>query len=51
MTAYTDGADEAGLHTPLRWFLVGLPLALAYLVVLFRLHHGKAVATRDEEGY
>jgi cytochrome d ubiquinol oxidase subunit II len=51
MTAYTGGADEAGLRTALRWFLVGLPLALVYLVVVFRLHRGKAVAARDGEGY
>jgi hypothetical protein len=46
MTAY-----KAGARTALRWFLVGLPLALAYLVVVFRLHRGKAVAARDGEGY
>jgi len=51
MTAYTGGADEAGLRTALKWFLVGLPLALAYLVVVFRLHRGKAIAARDGEGY
>jgi len=32
-------------------FLVGFPLALAYLVVVFRLHRGKAVAAQDGEGY
>jgi len=51
LTAYTGGADEAGLRTALRWFLVGLPLALAYLVIVLRLHRGKAVAARDGEGY
>ena len=51
MTAYTAGADEAGLRTALRWLVVGLPLALAYLVVVLRLHRGKAVAARDGEGY
>ncbi len=51
MTAYTGGADEAGLRTALRWFVIGLPLALGYLVVVFRLHRGKAVAARDGEGY
>ncbi len=51
ITAYTGGGDEAGLRTALRWFLVGLPLALAYLVVVFRLHRGKAVAAREGEGY
>ena len=51
ITAYMGGADEAGLRTALRWFLVGLPLALGYLVVVFQLHRGKAVAARDGEGY
>jgi cytochrome d ubiquinol oxidase subunit II len=51
ITAYTGGGDEAGLRTALRWFLVGLPLALAYLVLVFRLHRGKAVAAREGEGY
>ena len=51
ITAYTGGGDEAGLRTALRWFLVGLPLALAYLVVVFRLHRGKAVGAREGEGY
>jgi hypothetical protein len=44
-------ADEAGARTARRWFLVGLPLALAYLVVVFRFHRGKAVAARDGESY
>jgi cytochrome bd ubiquinol oxidase subunit II len=51
ITAYMGGADEAGLRTAIRWFVVGLPLALMYLVVVFRLHRGKAVAARDGEGY
>ena len=52
MTAYTGGADAAGLRTALRWFVVGLLLlALAYLVIVFRVHRGKAVAARDGEGY
>jgi cytochrome d ubiquinol oxidase subunit II len=51
ITAYSAGVDEAGLRTALRWFVIGLPLALAYLAVVFRLHRGKAVAARDGEGY
>ena len=51
ITAYTAGGHEGGLRSALRWFLVGLPLALAYLVVVFRLHRGKAVAAGDGEGY
>ena len=51
IAAYGAGVDEAGLRTALRWFVIGLPLALAYLVVVIRLHRGKAVAARDGEGY
>jgi cytochrome d ubiquinol oxidase subunit II len=51
LTAYTAGADELGLRTALGWFAVGFPLAIGYLVVLFRLHRGKAAAARDGEGY
>lgn len=51
LTAYTGGGDEAGLRTALGWFAVGFPLAIAYFVINFRLHRGKAVAARDGEGY
>lgn len=51
ITAYTAGADEAGLRTALRWFVIGAPLAVAYLGVVGWLHRGKAVAARDGEGY
>jgi hypothetical protein len=51
LTANTGGGDEAGLRIALRWFLVGSPLALLYLAVVFRLHRGTAVAARDGEGY
>jgi cytochrome d ubiquinol oxidase subunit II len=51
ITAYTGGGDEAGLRIAIRWFVLGLPLALVYLAVVFRLHRGKAVAARDGEGY
>jgi cytochrome d ubiquinol oxidase subunit II len=51
MTAYTGGGDEASLRIALRWFLVGLPLVVAYFAIVFRLHRGKAVAAADGEGY
>ena len=51
ITAYTGGGHEDGLRIALRWFGVGLPLAVAYFVVVFRLHRGKAVAAGDGEGY
>ncbi|HEU4439998.1 MAG TPA: cytochrome d ubiquinol oxidase subunit II [Methylomirabilota bacterium] len=51
LTAYTGGGDEASLRIAMRWFLIGLPLAVLYFVIVFRLHRGKAVAARDSEGY
>jgi len=38
------------MRIALRWFLVGAPLALIYLGIVFRLHRGKAVAA-EGEGY
>ena len=40
----------ASLRTALRWFLVGSPVALLYLALVFRLHRGTAVAA-EGEGY
>jgi cytochrome bd ubiquinol oxidase subunit II len=51
LTVYTAGGDPAGLRVALSWFAVGLPLALIYQVVIFRLHRGPAAAARDGEGY
>ena len=51
ITAYTGGGDEASLRVAIRWFVIGLPLVVAYFVIVFRLHRGKAVAAREGEGY
>ncbi len=51
LTAYAVSNDPAGLRTALRWWVVGFPLAALYLVVLFRLHRGKAAAAAEGEGY
>ncbi len=51
ITAFNAGASPAGLRTALGWWLIGFPLAVAYFVVQFRLHRGKAVVARDGEGY
>jgi cytochrome d ubiquinol oxidase subunit II len=50
MTAFNSGGDPAGLKTALRWLIVGLPLALFYLAVVFRLHRGRAEAAPEGEG-
>lgn len=51
LTAPGGGATVAGLRTALRWWLLGAPLAVAYLALLFRLHRDKARAAADGEGY
>ena len=51
LTAFNSGGDPAGLTTALRWLVLGLPLALFYLAVVFRLHRGRAEAAPEGEGY
>jgi cytochrome bd ubiquinol oxidase subunit II len=51
ITAYAAANDAAGLRTAFGWWIVGFPLAVAYLVIVFRMHRGKAVAALDGEGY
>jgi cytochrome d ubiquinol oxidase subunit II len=51
ITAHAAANDEAGLRTALGWWVLGFPLAIGYLALLFRLHRGKAVAAKDGEGY
>jgi cytochrome bd ubiquinol oxidase subunit II len=51
ITAYAAANDPAGLRTALSWLSLGLPLAIAYGAIVFRLHRGKAVAAADGEGY
>lgn len=51
LTAYNSVGDRSGLQTALGWFAIGLPLALVYLAVIFRLHRGKAIAAAPGEGY
>ena len=40
-----------GLATALRWFGLGLPLAVAWFVVNFRIHRPKEPLPREGEGY
>jgi cytochrome d ubiquinol oxidase subunit II len=51
ITAYAAANDRAGLVTALSWWLLGFPLAIAYFVVVFRLHRGKTPAAVEGEGY
>ena len=51
ITAYAASNDLHGLRVALGWWSLGFPLAIIYLVVLFRLHRGRAAAAREGEGY
>jgi cytochrome d ubiquinol oxidase subunit II len=51
ITAQAGGSSVSGLRTALRWWMLGFPLAIAYFVILFRAHRGKATAAREGEGY
>ena len=51
LTAPATAVPAGALRTALLWWIVAFPLAIGYLVFLFRLHRGKAVAAVDGEGY
>jgi cytochrome d ubiquinol oxidase subunit II len=51
LTATATAVPAAALRTALLWWIVAFPLAIGYLVFLFRLHRGKAAAAADGEGY
>jgi cytochrome bd ubiquinol oxidase subunit II len=51
ITAFQAANDAHGLTVALRWFAVGLPLALFYLGVVTWLHRGRAQAAPEGEGY
>ncbi len=51
ITVADSGNSVGGLRAALGWWVVGFPIAIAYFVILFRLHRGKAVAAAEGEGY
>jgi cytochrome d ubiquinol oxidase subunit II len=51
ITAYAAANDAFSLGTALKWWSLGFPLAIAYFVVVFRIHRGKADAAADGDGY
>jgi len=51
LTALNASVGEHGLRAGLVWWLVGFPLAIGYLVFLFRFHRGKVKAATEGEGY
>ncbi len=51
ITALNAGSTATGLRTALGWWATGFPIAVAWFVVLFRVHRGRAVAAADGQGY
>jgi cytochrome d ubiquinol oxidase subunit II len=51
LTAYNASVPTASLVTATGWWVVGFPLAVAYFIILFRLHRGKVVAPQGRDGY
>ena len=51
LTALNSSAAPHGLATGLKWWLLGFPIAIGYVALLFHLHRGKATAAEEGEGY
>jgi cytochrome d ubiquinol oxidase subunit II len=51
LTALNASVGRHGLQTGLVWWLIGFPIALGYLAILFRFHRGKVKAAGEGEGY
>jgi cytochrome d ubiquinol oxidase subunit II len=51
ITAYDAANEAAGLRIALRWWLIGIPLVIAYFVIQFRLHAGKVSAVENGPPY
>src|SRR5215831_18249915 len=51
LTVHNASVPATSLVTALGWWSIGAPLAVAYFVMLFRLHRGKLAAAHGREGY
>jgi cytochrome d ubiquinol oxidase subunit II len=51
LTVHNASVPAASLVIALGWWVIGAPLAVLYLVMLFRLHRGKLAAAHGREGY
>ena len=51
LTAYNSAVPPGSLRVALGWWAVGFPLAILYLVTLFRIHRGKSAGAAGREGY
>lgn len=51
LTAHNASVAPAGLVKGLVWWVIGFPIAIGYIVLLFRIHRGKVKAAAEGEGY
>jgi cytochrome bd ubiquinol oxidase subunit II len=51
LTVHNASVPTSSLTTALGWWVIGAPLAVAYFVVLFRLHRGTVAAPQGRDGY
>ena len=51
ITAYNASNDAAGLGTAIIWWCIGMPLAIVYFAIVFRLHRGKVKAAESRDSY
>jgi cytochrome d ubiquinol oxidase subunit II len=51
LTALNASVGAYGLRSGLVWWLIGFPIAVGYVVFLFRFHRGKVKAAAEGEGY
>jgi cytochrome bd ubiquinol oxidase subunit II len=51
LTAHNAAVSPRGLRTGLKWWMLGFPIAVAYFVLVFRLHRGKVKTPVDGQGY
>ncbi len=51
LTALNSSVAAHGLATGLKWWILGFPIAIGYIVLLFRIHRGKVSAAAEGEGY
>ncbi len=51
LTALNASVGAHGLRAGLVWWLIGFPIAIGYLAILFRFNRGKVKAAAEGEGY
>ena len=51
LTAHNASVSQHGLKAGLAWWVIGFPVAIGYVAVLFRFHRGKVKAPAEGEGY